>query len=269
MKGVLIKYKDTGTEDPFNARMMFGVMKLRDAFIKNDEEERLKFDNLYQPIFESLDDCINCKKQFVDLITLHKKKISSKEIVGFQNNGAILEIHESIDREMNRLFKDFFIKGEIALKGLQKLTKTYGLDIGFFFQDDKAFQKGAEHFLAEGRSDTKAVVEMLTSDRKWHTTFNEIRIAIEHGGFSLGRIKYHHDIGGNVIVYIPKINDKDLDEVVSIMSNNVFEFIEDVIAMTASRNIKDPLCVIQIPENKRDPSLPIKYTVGVDGMPIF
>ena len=268
MKGVLIKYKDTGTEDPFNARMMFGVMKLRDAFIKN-EEERLKFDNIYHPIFESLDDCMHCKKQFVDLITLHKKKISSKEIVGFQSNGTILEIHESIDIEMNRLFKDFFIKGEIALKGLQKLTKTYGLEIGFFFQDDTAFQKGVDRFLAEGKSDSKAVVEMLKSDRKWHTTFNEIRIAIEHGGFSLGGIKYHHDSGGNVIVSIPKIYDKDLDEVVNIMSNNVFEYIEDVIVMTASRNIKPPFRIIQISEDKRDPSLPIKYTVGIDGMPMF
>ncbi|MDO8741786.1 MAG: hypothetical protein Q7J11_01430, partial [Candidatus Roizmanbacteria bacterium] len=102
MKGTLIKYKDTGTEDLFNARLMFGVMKLRDALVTN-EKERFQFDNLYKPIFENLDDCMSCKKHLIDLITNHKKKIDSKEIIGFQNNGEILEIHESIDREMNKL----------------------------------------------------------------------------------------------------------------------------------------------------------------------
>lgn len=139
MQGTLIKYKDTGTEDPFNARMMFGILKLRDALVKN-EQERLQFDALYAPVFENLDECLQYKKQLIDLITSHKNKIKSKEIVGFQHNGEILEIHESIDREMNKLFKDFFIKGEIALKSLQKLCKEYGLDIGFFFQDEKAFK---------------------------------------------------------------------------------------------------------------------------------
>ncbi len=268
MKGTLIKYKDTGSEDPFNARMMFGVMKLRDAFVTN-EEERLQFDALYEPIFESLDDCMSCKKQLVDLIAGHKKKIDSKEIVGFQHNGEILEIHESIDRDMNKIFKDFFIKGEIALKSLQKLSKTYGLDIGFFFQDGVAFQKGVNKFSAEERPDTKAIVEMLTNDRKWHTVFSKIRIAIEHGGFTLGNVKYQHETGDKVIVYVPRINDKEIDEVVTIMSSNVLNFIEDLIAVTINRNLKNGFYVIQIPEDKRDPSLPIKYTIGIDGIPVY
>jgi len=268
MMGTLIKYKDTGTEDPFNARMMFGVMKLRDAFVTN-ETERLQFDTLYAPVFDNLDDCVGCKKQLVELIASHKKKIDNKEIVGFQHNGEILEIHESIDRDMNKLFKDFFIKGEIALKSLQNLSKTYGLNIGFFFQDNIAFQKGADKFSSEKRLDTQSILEMLINDRKWHTTFNEIRIAIEHGGFSLGNIKYQHDTDGKVVVYVPRINDKEIDEVVTIMSSNVLNFIEDIIAVTINKNLKNGFNVVLIPEDKRGPSLPIKYTIGIDGVRVY
>lgn len=266
MQGTLIKYKDSGTEDPFNARMMFGIMKLRDALVKNDVE-RLEFDNLYTPVFESLDDCLQCKKQLVELVTDHKNKVQAKEIVGFQHSGEILEIHESIDREMNKLFKDFFIKGEIALKGLQKLCKRYDLDIGFFFQNDKKFKKGADE-LAAGDQGLKMISEMLTNDRKWYSAFNEIRNAIEHHGFSVGGVKYHHTVGGDAKVLIPRINDKEIHEVVEIMSVNVSDFIEDLIAMTINRKIA-PFYVVIIPEDKRDPSLPLKYTVSIDGLRVY
>ncbi len=266
MKGTLIKYKNTGTEDPFNARMMFGVMKLRDALVKSDKE-RLEFDNLYSPVFESLDDCLECKKQLLELVAKHRGKIQSKEIVGFQNNGAILEIHESIDREMNKLFKDFFIKGEIALKGLQKLCKRYDLDIGFFFQDDKKFKKRADA-LVEKDPNIKTVIEMLTNDRQWYSVFNEIRNQIEHHGFSPGNVKYQHSTGSEVVVLIPKINGKEIDKVVKIMSANISDFIEDLIAMTINRKIA-PFYVVTIPEDRRDPSLPLKYTISIDGLRVY
>lgn len=46
ISGVLQKVKDTGSEDPFNARLMFQIFNLRDKMV-NDENERLEFDRLY------------------------------------------------------------------------------------------------------------------------------------------------------------------------------------------------------------------------------
>ncbi|MFZ5376477.1 MAG: hypothetical protein ACOZAN_02280 [Patescibacteria group bacterium] len=265
MKGNLILYKNTGSNDPFNARLLFGVMHLRDHIVKN-EAERLEFDNLYTPVFESLDDCFECKNELVRLIKDHKEKIAKKEIVSFQNNYEILEIKESIDRKMNKLFKDFFIKGEIALKSLQFLTKKYDLDIGFFFQKDASFKKGIKK-LENGNNADQALSKMLVDDRKWRTLFNEIRSRIEHGGLSLGNIKYSHE-KERVWTHIPMINSIEVDEVVQILGNNLFEFVEDLIAHMVAKNLKEPLCIVQIPEKDRDPSLPQKYVVGIKGINI-
>jgi len=229
MKGNLILYKNTGSNDPFNARLFFGVMHLRDHLVKNDEE-RLEFDNLYTPVFESLDDCFDCKDELVELIKNHKEKIKKKEIVSFQNGYEILEIKESIDRKMNKLFKDFFIKGEIALKSLQFLTKKYNLDIGFFFQKDASFNTGIKK-LENGNKSDQSLSKMLVNDRKWRTLFNEIRSRIEHGGFSLGSIKYSHE-EEVVKVHVPMINSVEINEVVQILGNNLFEFVEDLTHLT-------------------------------------
>ncbi len=226
MQGTLIKYKDTGSNDPFNARMMFGVMKLRDLIVKNDLE-RNEFDDLYNPILENLDDCQESKNQLVSLILHHREQIETGTIVGFQNNGEIVEVKESIDRQVNQYFKDFFIKGEIALKALQYLVKRYGLDIGFFFQKINKFDQGIKQLMESGSLRDKEFAKMLIEDRKWHDFFNEVRSKIEHGGLSLGHAKYQNN-NGKVTLLLPRINNQEIDKIVELMWTNVFEFSEDV-----------------------------------------
>ena len=259
--GTLIKIKNTGSSDLFNARLLFGVMKLRDAIIR-DDKERLEFDKLYNPVLENLEDCIESKNELVNLINKHKEKVRSREIIAFQNNGNILEVKESINRESGRLFKDFFIKGEIAMKSLQYLTKKYNLDFGFFFQKEKDFKNGINFLKTRNDKDDGVLVETLTVNRPWHNLFNEIRRKIEHEGFSPGDIKYRKN-EDSIEVLVPKINDKAINEIVEIFWENVFHFVEDIIAITIDKNLKDPMLIVQIPKDKRDPSLPIKYTVGL------
>ena len=33
------------------------------------------------------------------------------------------------------------------------------------------------------------------------------------------------------------------------------------------KNLKDPFCIVRIPKDKRDPSLPQKYKISIKGAP--
>lgn len=261
MKARIIKVKNIGSRDPFNARLMIGVMNLRDAVITSEEDRRL-FDKLYEPVLENLEDSQQAKDEMEKIINEHEQKIKSKEIVSFQHGNDILEISESIDKDLNRLFKEFFIKGEIALKSLQHLTKQFGIDIGFFFAKDEKFSAGIDNLKISPLKGGKEIARMLSDDRKWHTAFNEIRSRIEHQGLKLPEIKYIHD-GSTVKTLIPTINSKRVDDVIRLMFTNLFEFTEDMIAHLVAERLIDPLRIISLQERQRDPIMPIKYVIGI------
>jgi len=257
MQGTLINYKNTGSNDPFNARLIFGVLDLRSSIVK-DEQERMEFDNLYAPIMQNLDEAFTSKKDLMDLIAEHRRKLASGEIVNFQAHA--LEITESIDRKMGELFNNFFIKGQIALKLLQKLTKKYDLKIGHFFKDDEDFAKGNKKLLESGDERIKAFAEMLASDRNWHKVFSEVRRRIEHEGFSLGAARYKTN-EKEVALLLPTFDNEKFEHFLDILEKNLFEFVEDVIATMVQLKLPGPLTVVKIPKEQQDPSLPVKYKV--------
>lgn len=268
IQGVLKKVKDTGTNDPFNARLLFGVMKLRDHVVK-DDKERLVFDKLYQPVFENLEETQEYMNKCISLINSHKNKVNSGEITGFQ--GEVIEVRETIDRDLNKNFKDFFIKGNIALKALSPLSKHLGYHISFFFQDEKKFKAGKEKFLKLYNTEgVKEFTKMLDKDRNgWYQYFNTARDKIEHEGFSLPDIKYAKIASGKVKALFPTVDNCQIPDFLQLIWNNLFEFVEDVAVSLISFNLKSPLIIRIIPEEQRDKSLPLKYDIWTEGLTEF
>jgi len=263
MKFIVQKIFDEGTAEPFFARMMVQIMKIRD-FIFPSEKERSKFDKYYEPILNNLIECriakINCEK----LIEEHNRKIETGEIVFFQEH--TIGVKETIDVELNKNFKDFFIKGKIALQSLVKLSKYLGYPISFLLKKDEKFEKESWNFINKYKGQKyKDFVKMLKDNRvSWYTNFNNIRNTIEHQGFNLPKIIYNTDKNGKVIARFPRINSRSLEEVINLFFGSIFEFVEDIIIFLFTFRIKSPVEIVCIPQDKRNNSCPIKYKLTID-----
>lgn len=257
------KILNEGTSEPFFARMMLQIMEIRDFIMPGPlhEKDRLEFDKYYEPVLNNLIECRHAKLNCEKLIEEHSKKMETGEIVVSQ--GRAYEIKESIDIDLNRNFKDFFMKGEVSLQCLNKLCKYWGYPISFFFQNDKDFEKKSEKFISINKGEKyEHFVDMLKKDRiSWYLFFNEVRNKIEHEGFNLPKILYKINQDGKMMAYFPTINDRPLLEILNNFWNNLFEFSEDVFIFLFSFKLPPITEIGVIPENERDPKCPKKYRV--------
>lgn len=263
MKFILQKVFDKGTAEPFFARMMIQILKMRD-FVFPIEKERLEFDVYYSPILNNLVECRNAKVNCEKLINEHNMKIESGEIISFQEH--TIDVKESIDIELNKNFKDFFIKGKISLQSLIRLSKYLGYFISFFLKEEKKFKEESKGFLIKHTGEKYGnFIKMLENDRtNWYMNFNNIRNMIEHEGFNLPKIIYNADKDNKVVTCFPIIDNKPLKEVINLFWNNLWEFIEDTIVLLLSFKLRQPIELGWIPEDERDPSCPIKYKLSID-----
>lgn len=268
ISGVLQKIKDTGTEDPLNARLMFGVFELRDKMVKSDDE-RLIFDRLYSPILETLEETQDALKNVLEIIDNHKEKVANASIIKFQ--GEIIEVSESIDKELSKNFKDFFVKGNRAAFLLIRLFKNYGFNIGFIYKNDKDFMKGVKIF-SEKHNNEKYLnfLKMIKSDREsWLSAFIKSRQKVEHEGFSFPHVKYAKMQNGSVVCLFPTVDSIEIPTLLNNMWHNLFEFVEDCVVSLIDFQLEKPWMIIQIPEERRDRSMPLRYKIWAEGLTEF
>lgn len=268
ISGVLRKVKNTGTEDPFNARLMFGVFELRDKMVKN-EQERLQFDKLYTPILETLEETQDAMNRLKSLITEHKIKVESGEIIEFQRE--IIQVNETIDRELKKNFKDFFVKGKRAVTLMMPLFKSYEYSIGFLFDNEKKFAVGKKKFIEKHKREKHSnFIKMIEVDRNsWLSRFVKAREKVEHEGSSLSDIQYSKQPDGSVVALFPTINNTDIVTVLDYFWQNLFEFVEDCVVSLIDFRLEKPWMIIGVPKEKRDKSMPLKYKIWAEGLTEF
>lgn len=266
-KGVLrLAYKH-GTNDPFMARVLFQILNIRDYIYKN--KERNEFDKKHTTVFQNLFEAKIAKERCQQFIKEHSEKIKTNQICEYKPEDPVIRINETIDTELNMVFKDFFIRGRIAFDGLIKLAGFMGYNISFAFSNEKKYLEKREKFLSQN-SDNKyqKFCEMIDGNRKaWHSTFIKIRDAIEHDGFKLPEIEYVLDKDDRIKAIYPTINSQGIEIILEICWINLFHLCEDIIVFLLSTKLRDPLIIISIPEDKRDPSHPVKYKVTIKNLP--
>ncbi|XOA43054.1 MAG: SEC-C metal-binding domain-containing protein [Candidatus Nealsonbacteria bacterium] len=267
-KGVLRLAYNFGTKDSFMARALFQILKIRDFIYKNKERE--EFDKKYTPVFQNLFEAKVSKERCMKLIKNHSEKIKKKEICEYKPEDPVIRINETIDNELNMAFKDFFIRGNIAFRGLIKIAGYMGYNISFAFSHKEKYLKKKEKFLVNNSDDKfQKFCEMIENDRKtWRSTFIKMRDAIEHDGFKLPEIKYVLDKNDQIKPIYPTINYQTIEDVLEICWLNLFRFCEDTTVFLLSTKLRDPFIMVSIPRDKRDSVNPIKYKVTVKGPPI-
>lgn len=263
-KRVIGRLHGGGLSDPFIARMMMGICDIRD-FIFTQDKERREFDKYYNSVRQNLQEARFVKDKFKEVYENHLDKVMNGNIAKYEE--SFIKVDETVDFDCNIYFKDFFIRGYIALDCLKMLTdKIFDTNIEFFFKPDKSFEQGMNRFKAKYPGYLfKFFIDMLIDERKtWFSLFVEMRRKIEHKGFELAKVQYI--LKGNVIIPIfPKIGKREIVDEFELIWENLFSFCEDVIVMMFSSKItkKSGLGIMHIPENMRDQLKPIKYKVSI------
>lgn len=267
MQGTLVKFKNYGTNDPFIARMFFGILKLRDFIIK-DEKSRLEFDNIYTPIEENLEEARESMFECLNLINSHTQKVKNMEIISFQgSSNEIINVSESVDREVSKKIKDFFIKGEIGIRGIILLYKHLGYSISFMKKNNKEFEERCKRFMILNKGDKfEHFIHVVREGRQWYSQFNEARRRIEHEGFTLPHAKYIRIAENMVEVAFPLLNGLQITEFMTRMWDSLFLFAEDLVVSAISLKLENPLVIVYIPEEQRDKSMPLRYDIGIEDL---
>jgi len=268
-KGVLRLAYEYGTSDPFMARMLFQIMQIRD-FVYRDNE-RKKFDEIYNPIFQNLFEAKVAKEKCDQLLKTHSEKIKNNEICEYKPEDPVIRINQIIDNDLNLFFKDFFIRGTIALRSLVKFAGFLGFNISFVIvSEEKKYLEKKDKFLNKNLDEKfKKLCEMVENDRKnWYLIFSDIRNKIEHEGFKLPDIQYVLGRNNEIKVSYPTINHQRIEEILNICWQNIFRFCEDIIVFLLSIKLKNPLTIVAIPRDRRDQANPVKYRVSVKDLPL-
>ncbi len=264
--GVMRIAYENGTSDPFIARMMFQICDIRNHIY--NAKDKMDFDKKHEPVMQNLYEAKLAKEKCLSLIEEHNKDIKDGKNCKYNEAQGLITIEKTIDNDMNMSFKDFFIRGNIALKSLIKLAGFLGYNISFAFVDDKDFQKKKERFL-KINPDARFVdfCKFIEDDRKaWHKIFIKIRNSIEHDGFKVPPVQYV--LNQNKIK--PKyftIQHQTIEEVLNICWQNIFHLCEEIIVFLLSTKLPEPLVVVEIPEDKRNKDNPIRYTIGYKNLP--
>jgi len=262
--GVIRLVYEHGTNDPFIARMLFQILEIRNFIYKGDSE-RKQFDNKHMPVFQNLLEARMVKEKAYQLIKEHTEKISEGKICQYDSVRDLIHVNETIENELSIYFKDFFIRGNMVFRDLIRLAGFMGYNISFAFSDKKKYTEKKNKFLIKNPEEKfNKFCDMIDNDRKaWQSIFVKIRDTIEHEGFKLPEIKYVIDGSNNSVKPLyPKINNQTIEEILEICWSNLCHFYEEIIVFLLSVKLTDPLILVAIPKDKRDPNNPVKYKVG-------
>lgn len=257
---IVKKVWDEGTASPFPARLMLQMFTFRDELL--NEKEKSEFNKSYNPILENYKALSLSVKKLKSLQENHIAEVEAGKVVKLRSNGQI-DIEKSIDDEYREGIKDFFIKGEITIGGLQKLGNVFGLKIGFFFKEDKKFEKEAQSLEKEWGQNAKFILNKIGSARKiWYEEFNNYRNYIEHHYVEIPDIKYILKSDGKFEIDFPTIQDGgDLVAMLDKIKYEILELVEDTLMFFFNTKLKPGLLIREIPIEERDPKIAIKYAI--------
>ncbi|MFH1311981.1 MAG: hypothetical protein ABIJ00_02025 [Candidatus Eisenbacteria bacterium] len=253
--------RNEGTSEPFVARMWLGVLELRNQVLSLSEEDpehrATEFDNLYSPVLDNLETTRTAAKKIRTLISEHVMKVNSGKIVSLQHN--CVTIHETITPDTRDSVAALLNAGVRAMKYMQPLLGWSGLSIRHLFQKSGNYDLGTTRLRKAGRRD---LAEYLDSVRAgWSESFLELRAAMQHRSWSLGKFHYTPPDQGISLVE-PKIEGLDTSEYVRLTAARVIGFVEDLVVYSLGTKLPDGVVIVEVPAERRNPDRPTRFSVA-------
>jgi hypothetical protein len=262
--GTLRHAYEFGTSSETMNRMLFQILNIRERAYEG--EERNKFDKKHEAVFQNLYEAMLSKEKCESLIHEHRKKIRAGEGCKYDEHNGSITVTDAIDNDLNIAFKDFFIRGKIATDATIDLISFMGYKVSFVFKSEKDFEKESRKFLdINNTPEFRQFVSGMRGNRKsWYEMFNKIRNQIEHQGFKIPQIKYGLDKNNAVSPVYFSIGKQTVTEILDIVWGNMFRMCEEMIIAFLSMKIKSPYIIIEIPPEKRDKNMPMRFDITID-----
>jgi hypothetical protein len=262
---VLKKFADEGSASPFVARLLIGMLCLRDAAFP-DHSRRDSFDRAYQSVTTPLLDARARMKKIADVWESHVRRVESGEIARLQ--GRAIHVDENVDNDLGRETDAFLSAGTRALKtGMQATVGELGVSIGFLFQKQAGFEVG----LAALAASDPALADYLRQVRlEWSETLVGQRNAVEHEGWQLPDVVYAR-VGGRVGAREPLVNGLPVTVFAAAMFDRLSCFAEEVTAHLLQRRLMAGVTITEVPRAERPAKAPERFrlTLAVGGLPAW
>ena len=261
----VLKAMDEGSAEPFIARLMIGILELRDHHIQARmqsqsqlEPMRKECDDLYGPVLDALCVARKAAASISDAVAQHQQKVKSGEIVRWQRNA--LEIHESINSQLQDDLGRFLNGAVRAIKLLQPAAAHLGTDLGGLFVKDLNHEKRLRQLEAAGRS---PLADHLRRCRvEWSERLVKRRNSLEHEGWVLGSVEYTPNADRSVTMTEPTIDSVSVSEWVTKQVAHLLAFVEEVMAHAFAHALPSELVLVEIPAKDRDPAQPRRFRLG-------
>lgn len=253
-----------GTSDPFIAHFYSELLELRDQALNTKDKEscqnlRDAFDKFYYPVLDALEAARMHAKDIIELIRNHNEKLVSGEILSTQPNAMVL--NDDIDKRLRNLIVAFVNSGGVASKEIQKLARSFGVEIGFMFQSDKEYAKGLSILRNGGNY---LLADYCSAARTtWSDSFRSLRDSIEHHGWRLDLLKYDFSKDSGPRVIEPCIDGIILTLYIQKTFNRIASFIEDIMVYAFKINFLPFIALVEIPANERDPGFPRRFSLDL------
>jgi len=248
---------DEGTSSPFAARVLMGLVSLRD-YALTDKATIAEFDQLFQFVWNNLVDVRKTSRELLLLWRSHANRAASGEIARYEN---AIYIAESIDQPLNRHIDSFVTSTARVSKEFQKLTKLLGIDIGFLFQKEVNYTNA----LAALEASDPILAAYLRECRKWLEPLRLFRDEIEHENYVWPRIKYDRAVDGQITAREPRLLGLPLSTAAPEIENRLNRFVEEVLVWCIAKSLPSPMIVTEIPRAARDPNKVERFRVTLEG----
>jgi hypothetical protein len=262
---VVQKFAEEGSRSPFMARIFMGVLRLRDAVFP-DSKSRDPFDKAYESVMMTLLNARASAKEIKAMIEKHVSAVNGGQIARMQ--GPNIQVDEPIDKDLRKEFENFMNLSVRVLKyGMQKVTETLQVNIGFLFKKQKAF----EHGLTGLHGTDVPLANYLSEARKWSERLIVQRNDIEHDGWMLPKFAYAQTAAGGVQATQPQASGQSVVEFVEYMLDRLCCFVEEVSAHCLHAKMPLGISITELPAGQRVPEMPERFQLALTngGMTIW
>jgi hypothetical protein len=261
---VVKKVADEGSQSPFMARLLMGLLRLRDA-VFTDEASRKNFDKSFELATSSLLTARSTAKVIAEMWSTHVRKVEAGDIVRVR--GRTIQVDESIDNGLRQQVESFLNTATRVLKqGMQAVTSDLQVNIGFLFQKPAGFDAG----IAILEKTDPDLAEYLRKTRDWSERLLGRRNAVEHEGWILPPVTYVQK-NGRVNAIEPSIAGQPVSEFVAIILDRLACFVEELTAHCLQRQLPTGITITELPLADRDKEMPERFrvTLANGGMPAW
>ena len=259
---VVKKFADEGSSSPFMARLLLSLLKLRDAALAEGVECD-RFDEAYQGVTTPLLDARTRMKKIAALWEGHVRRVLAGEVARVR--GHAIHVDENVDHELGQEVDAFLNAATRALKtGMQALALEFGVNIGFLFQKQAAFQAGLAALAAQ---DPPLAAYLVQTRNQWSETFVNRRNAIQHQGWRLPDVTYVR-AGSGIGAKAPVVDGQEAAPYAAFMFDRLSCFVEEVTAHLLQRRLKDGVTITEVPHDQRVVDVPERFrvTLAIGGL---